>query len=43
MVNRALSYQETMSGLPEKDKEAYLDSIPGWLQDFIYGDDRQKS
>ncbi len=35
MVNRALSYQETMSVLKEEDKQQYLDSIPGWLQDFL--------
>lgn len=35
MVNRALSYHETMGALAEKDRERYLDSIPGWLQEFL--------
>lgn len=35
MLNRALSYHQTMGALAEKDREAYLDSIPGWLQEFL--------
>ena len=34
-VNRALSYHDTMGALAEKDRQAYLDSIPGWLQEFL--------
>ncbi|MCG8352977.1 MAG: hypothetical protein MI924_34875 [Chloroflexales bacterium] len=35
MVNRALSWHDGMSRLPEKDKEPYDDNVPGWLQDFL--------
>lgn len=35
MVNRALSWHHGLGRLPEKDKEAYADSVSGWLQDFL--------
>lgn len=35
MVNRALSWHQSMSRLPEKDREPYADSVPGWLQDYL--------
>lgn len=40
MVNRALSYHDTMGTLAEKDRELYLDSIPGWLQEFLKAEER---
>lgn len=34
-INRALSYHDTMSALAEDDRAQYLDTIPGWLQEFL--------
>ncbi len=35
MVNRALSWNHGTGTLAKKQKEAYADSVPGWLQDFL--------
>jgi hypothetical protein len=35
MVNRALSWHQGMGRLSQQDKEAYADSVPGWLQDYL--------
>ena len=35
MVNRALSWREGIGALSPQAKEAYLDSVPGWLQDYL--------
>lgn len=35
MVNRALSWHQGTGALPEKHREPYADSVPGWLQDFL--------
>jgi hypothetical protein len=38
MVNRALSWHYGMGRLAQQDKEAYADSVPGWLQDYLQAD-----
>lgn len=35
MVNRALSWQQSVGRLPAHLKEPYADSVPGWLQDYV--------
>lgn len=35
MINRALSWHSALKALPAKDREAYADNVPGWLQDFL--------
>lgn len=35
MVNRALSWHDALNRLPPADKQAYADSVPGWLQDYL--------
>jgi hypothetical protein len=35
MVNRALTWHRVVSNLPAAFKEQYMESVPGWLQDFL--------
>lgn len=35
MVNRALSWHEAIRKLAMQHKAPYLDTVPGWLQDFV--------
>lgn len=35
MINRALSWQESIGPLSDEQKEPYADNVPGWLQDFL--------
>ncbi|MCE7987362.1 MAG: hypothetical protein DYG89_39855 [Caldilinea sp. CFX5] len=35
MVNRALSWQQSLGRLSEEDKGPYAASVPGWLQDYL--------
>jgi hypothetical protein len=42
MVNRALSWHESMGPLAPEDKEEYADSVPGWLQDYLQATDQPK-
>jgi len=38
MVNRALTWHLVVSNLEGADREEYADSVPGWLQDFLYSE-----
>jgi hypothetical protein len=42
MVNRALSWHESIGPLAPEDKEEYADSVPGWLQDYLQATDQPK-
>jgi Phosphotransferase enzyme family len=35
MVNRALSWEQSLGRLSTEDKGPYADSVPGWLQDYL--------
>jgi hypothetical protein len=35
MVNRALSWHHGTGTLSQRHKEAYADSVPSWLRDFL--------
>lgn len=40
MLNRALSWYNGTRLLPPEIKAPYADSVPGWLQDFLHGENR---
>lgn len=38
MANRALSWHHSTGSLSTRHKEAYADSVPNWLRDFLYAE-----
>jgi hypothetical protein len=35
MVNRAISWYQVVSALPQSDQQVHIESVSGWLEEFL--------